>query len=63
MASQPANHMTDELLELYSLDRLSGADLERIEEHLLVCPECQERLKDTDAFVKAMRGALEETTE
>jgi len=63
MASQPANHVTDELLELYSLDRLSGADLERIEEHLLVCPECRERLKETDAFVKAMRGALEKTTE
>jgi len=52
------SHVADDLLELYSLDRLSADELVAVEEHLLVCRACQDRLKETDDFVRVMRAAL-----
>jgi anti-sigma factor RsiW len=52
------SHVVDDLLELYSLNRLSGDELAAVEAHLLVCPACRERLVQTDGFVKAMQSAL-----
>jgi hypothetical protein len=37
------SHVSDDLLELYSLDRLSADELVSVEEHLRVCPACQDR--------------------
>lgn len=51
------NHIGDEELELYSLGRLSESREEAVEEHLLVCEACQDRLAETDAYVLAMRTA------
>lgn len=45
-------------LELYALDRLAEPDAAPVEEHLLVCEECRERLTECNAYVRAMRGAL-----
>jgi anti-sigma factor RsiW len=50
-------HASDETLEQYSVGSLEESAAENLEEHLLVCPECQRRLEETDAFVAAMRGA------
>jgi len=45
--------------ERYAMGRMSRADHARYEEHLLVCPRCQEALAGFDAFVASMRGAVE----
>jgi hypothetical protein len=51
------NHISDEDLERHSLNTLPEPQLAAVEEHLLVCPECQDRLEETDAYVEAMRAA------
>ncbi len=50
-------HATEEDLERYALGRLPAAETERLEEHLLVCTECQDRLVETEAYVQAVRDA------
>lgn len=57
---QPAlnEHAGEEILERYSMGGLSGEQLEAFEAHLLVCPTCQERLEETDAYIRATRTAL-----
>ena len=54
------SHATEEVLEGYSLGTLSDAEVESLEEHLLICGECQERLRHTDAYVLAMKQAAAE---
>ncbi len=51
------NHTSEEQLEEYSRGTLSTEDVEILEEHLLVCPRCQDRLAELDAFVDAARQA------
>jgi hypothetical protein len=53
----PENHIADETLEQYSLETLAVGDAERVEEHFLLCPLCQERLDQTDIYIRAMRAA------
>jgi predicted anti-sigma-YlaC factor YlaD len=47
----------DDLLEAYSLERLRGADLAYVEEHLFICQDCRGRLETLDTFVQSMRAA------
>lgn len=54
------SHADDDLLERYSMGRLAGAELDRFEEHLLLCPQCQDNLAATDAHVQGMRSASAE---
>ena len=51
-------HQTDEQLELYALGRLDEPGQAVVEEHLLVCVTCQERLDAAEGFAIAMRQAL-----
>jgi hypothetical protein len=51
------HHPSEEILENYVLGRVGAPDIEPIEEHLLVCPHCQERLSEADHYVLAMRDA------
>jgi anti-sigma factor RsiW len=51
------SHASDETLESYAMGSLAGPALAEVEEHLLVCPHCQEQLKDVDSYVTAMRSA------
>lgn len=51
-------HQTDEQLELYALGRLPEPRLAEVEEHLLVCASCQERLDDLEMYAGAMRQAI-----
>lgn len=50
-------HATDDALEEYALGRIRGAALARIEEHLLVCETCQDRLSQLDMFVQGIADA------
>ena len=55
---QPSlNHATEDGLERYSMGRLPEAEAEVLEEHLLVCAVCQERLTEADQYVCAVRAA------
>lgn len=60
MPTAPAAHPSDDALELYSLGRLRPSEAAAIEEHILICAECRQRLKDSDEYVAAMRQALTE---
>jgi predicted anti-sigma-YlaC factor YlaD len=51
-------HESDERLELYALGRLSDSDLIGIEEHLLVCDHCRDRLDETADIAFAFREDL-----
>ena len=51
-------HISEDLLELYSLGRLEEPQLAPVEEHLLVCHECLDRVQRIDEFVAAMKAAL-----
>lgn len=53
-----APHISDDDLELLALDRLPESAAAPIEEHLLVCTQCRERLVGWDEYVGAMRAAL-----
>jgi hypothetical protein len=50
-------HATEDQLESYSLGILSERDVEILEEHLLICQQCQDRLTESDVFVQHMRIA------
>jgi hypothetical protein len=48
-------HVPGDLIEEYALERLPAGDLlDRIEEHLLVCESCQNRLMELDALRAAL---------
>jgi hypothetical protein len=50
-------HMEPEELERYSLGYTTAVETERIEEHLLVCEQCREKLDETEGFAIAMKAA------
>jgi len=50
-------HLGGELLESYSIGRLSEQESARLEEHVLVCEMCQDRLAEADSWVRAVRRA------
>lgn len=52
------DHISEELLDDYALGRLSEPDVAPVEEHLLICAFCQERLQLTDEFIAALREAV-----
>jgi hypothetical protein len=56
--NEPEDHISDDVLEQYSLDRLEEQELAAVEEHLLLCESCRDRLEGIDAFVASMRTAL-----
>ena len=53
-----AYHFPDDLLESYAMGKLSDQESEPVEEHLLLCSVCQERLGELDDFVQAIKTAL-----
>lgn len=50
-------HAPEEMLEEYSRGVLPDAEAECLEEHILICPQCQDRLAEVDAFLDAARRA------
>ena len=51
-------HIDDDALDRYVLDQLSEKEAAPIDEHLLACQECQDRLAQVNQRVQAMRAAL-----
>ena len=51
-------HIEDDLIERYSMGRLTEPELSEVEEHLLICTQCQERVEAEDRFTRAARAAL-----
>jgi hypothetical protein len=51
-------HGTDDQLELYSRGRLPESDLPVLEEHLMICSTCQEKLDEIGDFALGMQEAL-----
>lgn len=57
MQLEPNEHISEESLESYALGSLSEPLVTGLEEHLLICPACQDKLREFDDYVAAMRGA------
>ena len=57
MQLRKGDHASDEALEQYATHSLPEAALAEVEEHLLVCSQCQQQLEEIDAYVSAMRSA------
>lgn len=52
-------HICDHDLERYHLGMVvDEAELARIEEHLLACPECTERAENLATYVDTIRAAI-----
>jgi anti-sigma factor RsiW len=51
-------HISEDLLELYSLGRLEEPQLAPVEEHLLICHDCLDRVEQMDEYVAALRAVL-----
>ena len=50
-------HAAEGELERYSLGDLAGEDCARLEEHLLTCETCRQRLQEQDLIASAMSSA------
>jgi hypothetical protein len=50
-------HVADDWLERYAMQMLPESELGPMEEHLLTCPNCLDRLHSEIEFVTAMRDA------
>ncbi len=54
------HHPSAEMLELYAMGKLTGGELDHVEEHLLLCTRCQEGVEEADAFIAATRKAAQQ---
>ena len=50
-------HPMEDVLERYALGNARAGEIEPLEEHLLICSHCQERLSETDLYIFALRDA------
>jgi len=58
MESYHGSHISEEMLERYSLNQLMEEQLAPLEEHLLLCPTCQDCLDAMDEYVHTMKFSL-----
>jgi len=54
---EPDRHAEEDELERYSLGEVASDEYARLEEHLLVCEACRERLAVHDLFTRSFTGA------
>ena len=52
------NHADEDSLERYSLGRFREDGADPLEEHLLTCQACRDRLGHLDRYHRAIRSAL-----
>lgn len=57
MSLQLSSHIGEDTLELYALGRLAEDESVSVEEHILLCHPCQDRLSELDDFIRAFRVA------
>ncbi len=55
----PENCLSEQEIEDFLFQRLSGVSREAVEEHLLFCEDCQRRVEEEEKLIEAMRGAAE----
>jgi hypothetical protein len=60
MALDRGGHADEQELERYALDDCAGEDWAWLEEHLLICAPCRDRLVEIADYVDAMRRAAAE---
>ncbi len=58
MSSLDGMHPTDDQLELLVLGRVGREEQAHLEEHLVACAMCAQRLEDIVEYVRAMQEAL-----
>lgn len=51
-------HFDAEVWEEYAMGMRSKQNCESLEEHLLVCPACQNLLSEADEYIRVMKAAL-----
>jgi hypothetical protein len=54
---EPPPHPTEEILEEYAFNRLGDVQAGALEDHILICPDCQKNLEDIDEYVLLMKTA------
>ena len=54
-------HFKNDTLEKYALGRLPEARTVSVEEHLLLCGTCRQKLSEVDALIEALRLAEPKT--
>jgi hypothetical protein len=57
MSIDPKNHPDELQLEGYSLGTISKPEAVSLEEHLLICEACRERLSETEDYARSMQRA------
>jgi anti-sigma factor RsiW len=50
-------HIPDAILDEFVMEMLSEPDCAFWEEHLLICPRCQDRVAEADEYVRVMKSA------
>lgn len=48
--------MDEDRLERYAMGNLVDEEAAAVEEHLLLCPDCQNKLAELDEFLRALRN-------
>lgn len=54
------DHISDDELDRYAARSLPEAETAAVEEHLIMCEFCQDRLQLTDEFIAALRAAVQQ---
>ena len=57
MKASYSSHISEELLEQYAFRRLTEPQSAPVEEHLLICPTCQDRLDEIENYIQVMKLA------
>ena len=53
----PGPHMQEDMIEKYSMQQMSEEESGPLEEHLLTCEACRERVIESDTYIPAMERA------
>lgn len=54
---EPDRHLDEDEIERYSRRQIAELDLNRVEDHLLLCDSCMQRVTASDQFVHSMHQA------
>jgi len=52
-----SDHISADALEAYAMGKLSLNESVPLEEHLLICSQCQTRLEQTDEYIQVIQAA------
>jgi hypothetical protein len=58
--SEAPTHPAEEILEEYAFNRLGDTQATALEEHILICADCQKNLEDIDEYILLMKAATAE---